>query len=268
MRCATLTWYPHPSTQTLVLSKIRELLKSKANANYSYRGCTIFEAAILSRSDYSYEIICLLQQYGCKYPLSHQLLNHNHRRGLIESTIAQEDPRISRLVLHGPLGSPWERADASDFYHWDQLLDPALLSDTINDVVSPIPPNDDREDNNNNNKNDSKLERASTSAVILGGMGRTVGVDGGYNWPQLTNHAIATASLEGTTAHVIPWLIWAYGVDIKRVTRLTSTEFGTSELWSLISPKWSINQIIEYLDADGFDDISRHYIKTGATIVL
>jgi hypothetical protein len=202
-------------------SKIKLLLDAKANANYSYRGCTIFEATVLSRSPCVYSTICLLQQYGCLIPLTHQLLVHNHRRGLIATTIADGDPRLSRLILHAPLSPPWYNPNAHKHLRWNKLLPPALLSDNmvIKDETPSIV-------TSSNSRSSNKSERASTSAVILGGMGRTVGVDGGYNWAKLTNHAIATASLEGTTAHLLPWLIWAYGVDIKRVTR-----FGLNRVW-------------------------------------
>jgi hypothetical protein len=260
MRCAT-QWYPMGTRvkradsdrsvawDTLISSKIKPLLEAKANPNYSYRGRTIFEATILSRSSYTYAIIGLLQEYGCTYPLSHQLLVENSRRGLIETAMADPDPRIPRLILHAPLLSPWYRKDdpnhgriSYEFHQWSRLPEPALLSDGYDEKFNPW---------------------RSTSAVILGGMGCTVGVDGGSNWPQITNHAITIAAFEFRTEHILPWLIWAYGVDIKRVTRLTTTEYWTSELWSLISPKWSMNQLIEYLDCNGFNESSKHDTKTG-----
>jgi hypothetical protein len=93
--------------------------------------------------------------------------------------------------------------------------------------------------------------RARTSAVILGGMGRTVGVDGGAHWPLLSDHAITMAVHQQRTQHIIPWLIWAYGVDVKRVKQLPLVEYGTPELWSAVSPKWYLNQLIELLASHG-----------------
>jgi hypothetical protein len=49
MRCATLSWYPSVTMDkpAHISSTIKSLLDSKANPNYSYRGCTTFEATLL-----------------------------------------------------------------------------------------------------------------------------------------------------------------------------------------------------------------------------
>jgi hypothetical protein len=220
MRCSTISWYPFAATESVIVSKIKTLLDSKANSNYSYRGCTIFEATILSHSNYAYAIIALLQQYGCN-PLTHQIMVHNHRRGLIATTIADADPFSWRLILHAPLSTQWSTA----------VMLPSI--------------------------NNHKSLGSNNSLNSTGKQGRTVGVDGGSNWLRITDHAVATASVEETKQ--IPWLIWAYGVDIKRVTRLATTEYGTPEIWSLISPKWNINQIIEVLHSHGYDSRVNHH---------
>jgi hypothetical protein len=215
----------------------------------------VFEAAMTSRSSYLHQTLTMLIKSGATIPIGSQLFaQHPNRRDIITIAIMNDDPRISALVLHAPqhrravwCAHPHAYGDP-DTMKWEHI--PSLGSKP-NYGVARLIAQQTRED-------------PLLSAVQLGGQGLTVGVDGGSHWPRITVSAVAAASsLSKTAEHMLPWLIWAYGVDLTAVVMRPSI-YATSELWA--ESPYQLNNILQMLDPNGYDLDGQHDPITGELI--
>lgn len=180
--------------------------------------------------------LSLLPLIGARVP-SHRVEDINepdaaYRRDIVTLTLVKNNALSLRYVLHAPLSSPSWNMAADDEY-----------DESFGTVARPT---------------------LTASMVIDAGMGRTCGVSGTPLRPIVNQWAVSTCIIGSSTIHILPYLIWAFGIDITTMRALPSSIHVTPLIASQC--RYAIGDIVMVPDPEGFRNVSQYHPVTGLAI--
>jgi hypothetical protein len=227
------------------VEQVREILREGANPNFVYRGRHVMENAM--GWDNVTETLQLLISAGSVPP--HLPLNV-HCRDMITIGMAFLRPDICRVLLQAP-AMAWQRSLAhvpsdskKEPEEWQKLPPPVLSSLAL-----------------------SNFPQAMTiPACTYAGMGRTMGVDGGPWRAHITREAVEVASVTNGAIHLLPFLIFAYSIDIETLTILPPATNAEAHPDAVANSPWPLNTLMEHRDPDGYNQAALWNENTGDAI--
>jgi hypothetical protein len=237
-------------------------------------------------------VIRLLFRYGCHPPLKPM---SPYWRDVVTLAIITERPHVIRQLLRIPShmyhiwtpdgkdkdkvtveqydvdhdNDPLITSRLDDQLKWTPVPMPLLASDlAVATAAAAAKANQSKTILNQSLQEEAEETEPSiesqTSAVIACGMGRTIGMDGGADWPIITQPTVSISSWTEAAVYLLPFLVWAYGVDLNEFTVLAPMTHATAEL--LTECPYPIGSVVEMADGLGYKSSSDFDPLTGHTI--
>jgi hypothetical protein len=200
-------------------------------------GRGLIEGCIFSHSPSTYHTLKLLMKMNCAVPSTKPMTPSIYWRGIVSSAFAIEDARVARIILYMPKDSWFEDngtvEQATAILKWSDLTVPTFTG------------------------------TRTGNPIHLGGLGRTVGVDENQTkWPVLSHEDLQWAAISGSAMHLMPWMIYAYGMDPNVVPMISTMNqhYLTLPTEIITECPYAINEIVDLLDSSGYNPHTCEYV--------